>query len=53
VNDCPDPKDNQFLALADAAGAFVIVATDPHLTKLHPWRGIPIVPPAAFLAAIL
>ncbi len=25
------------------------VASDPHLTSLNPWRGIPIVPPAAFL----
>jgi hypothetical protein len=52
VTDCTDPADNKFLALAEAANAELIVASDPHLTALHPWRGIPILPPAAFLAAI-
>lgn len=52
VSDCIDPEDNKFLALAEAAGAELIVASDPHLTRLHPWRGIPILPPAAFLVAI-
>src|SRR5574337_339664 len=52
VSDCPDPKDNKFLALAETAGAELIVASDPHLTGLHPWRGIPIMPPAAFLVGI-
>jgi uncharacterized protein len=52
VTDCADPKDNMFLALAEAAGAELIVASDPHLTDLHPWRGIPILPPAAFLVGI-
>ncbi|MFN3988540.1 MAG: putative toxin-antitoxin system toxin component, PIN family [Rhodocyclaceae bacterium] len=52
VSDCIDPEDNKFLALAEAAEAELIVASDPHLTSLHPWRGIPIVPPAAFLVAI-
>lgn len=52
VEDCVDPKDNKFLALADTAGAELIVASDPHLTMLHPWRGIAIVPPAAFLVAV-
>jgi uncharacterized protein len=52
VTDCPDPKDNKFLALADTADAELIIASDPHLTNMHPWRGIPIVPPAAFLVGI-
>ena len=52
VTDCPDPKDNKFLALADTAGAELIIASDPHLTHMHPWREIPIVPPAAFLVGI-
>lgn len=52
VNDCPDPADNKFLALADAADAELVVSSDPHLTDMHPWRGIPIMPPAAFLVAI-
>jgi hypothetical protein len=52
ITDCLDPKDNKFLALAEAAEAELIVASDPHLTQLHPWRGIPILPPAAFLVGI-
>lgn len=52
VTDCIDPGDNMFLALAETAGAELIVSSDPHLTTLHPWRGIQIIPPAAFLAAI-
>lgn len=52
VTDCIDQKDNKFLALADTAGAELIVASDLHLTALHPWRGIAIMPPAAFLVAM-
>ena len=49
VSECRDPKDDQFLALALAVNAEMIVASDAHLTPMHPWRGIPILPPAAFL----
>lgn len=52
VRDCPDPKDNKFLALAEEADAELIVASDPYLTNMHPWRGIPIMPPAPFLVGI-
>ena len=52
VRDCIDPKDNMFLALAETAEADLIVSSDPHLTNLHPWHGIPILPPAAFLVGI-
>ncbi|MDP2811205.1 MAG: putative toxin-antitoxin system toxin component, PIN family [Rhodocyclaceae bacterium] len=52
VTDCADPADNKFLALAETAGAELIVSSDPHLNDLHPWRGIPIIPPPAFLVAI-
>lgn len=52
VTDCPDPKDNMFLALAETAMAELIISSDPHLTNMHPWRGIPILPPAAFLVGI-
>ena len=52
VNDCSDPKDNKFLALALTVNAEMIVASDPHLTAMHPWRGIPILPPAAFLVGV-
>ncbi|MEI6802286.1 MAG: putative toxin-antitoxin system toxin component, PIN family [Burkholderiales bacterium] len=49
ITECPDPKDDKFLALALAANAELIIASDPHLTQMHPWRSIPILPPAAFL----
>lgn len=49
VPPCRDPKDNQFLALALACEADALVSTDADLLVLHPWRGIPIVTPAAFL----
>jgi len=52
VVDCADPKDNKFLALAVAAEAELILASDSHLTSMHPWRDIPILPPAAFLVGI-
>ena len=52
VTDCPDLKDNLFLALAETAEAELIVSSDPHLTDMHPWRGIPILPPAAFLIGV-
>lgn len=52
VTDCPDQKDNMFLALADTVEAELMVSSDPHLTDMHPWRGIPILPPAAFLVGI-
>ena len=49
VSDCVDPGDNKFLALALAAEAELIVASAPHLTTMHPRRGIAIMPPAVFL----
>jgi uncharacterized protein len=47
---CRDPKDDQFLALALAAEADVIVSSDQDLLVLHPWQGIPILSPAAFIS---
>lgn len=47
---CRDPKDTQFLALALASEADAIVSSDEDLLILHPWRGIPIVTSAEFLA---
>jgi uncharacterized protein len=52
ISDCVDPKDNMFPALAETAEADLIVSSDPHPTNLHPWYGIPILLPAAFLAGI-
>lgn len=52
VSDCPDPKDNVFLALADTAMAELTISSDPHLTNLHPWHSILIMPPSAFLVGM-
>jgi putative PIN family toxin of toxin-antitoxin system len=45
---CRDPKDNQFLALALACGADVLVSSDADLRALHPRQGIPILSPHEF-----
>ena len=51
VQDCRDPKDDKYLALAAAGAADVIVSSDVrHLLSMHPWRGIPILSPANYLA---
>jgi putative PIN family toxin of toxin-antitoxin system len=48
---CRDSKDNKFLALALAAEADAVVSSDEDLLVLNPWRGIPILTPAEFLAS--
>lgn len=50
TGDCADPKDNKFLELACDAPAMLIVTGDDDLLRLHPWRGVRIVAPAAFTA---
>lgn len=51
VRECRDPKDDKYLALAAAGAANAIVSSDlRHLLSMHPWRGIPILSPADFLA---
>ena len=50
VADCRDPDDNMYLELALVAQASTIVSGDQDLLALHPWRGIPIVRPAGYLA---
>ena len=49
VTECRDPKDNKFLELAVAGTASCIVSGDDDLLVLHPFRGIPILTPRAFL----
>lgn len=48
---CRDPKDNQFLALVWQCNAATLVTSDADLLVLHPWHGVPIVSPAAYLQA--
>ena len=47
---CRDPKDNKFLALALVFEADAIISSDHDLLALHPWRSIPVLTPAGFLA---
>ena len=49
ISACRDPKDAKFLEVAVAGKGDVIVSGDKDLLALHPFAGIPILPPAAFL----
>jgi putative PIN family toxin of toxin-antitoxin system len=49
ITACRDPKDNKFLEVAIAGQADVIVSGDEDLLVLHPFAGIPILSPVAFL----
>jgi putative PIN family toxin of toxin-antitoxin system len=44
-----DPKDDKFLEVALNGGADVLVSGDADLLTLHPFRGIAILTPAAYL----
>lgn len=50
VRACRDPRDDKVLELAVNGAADVIVTGDADLLALHPFRDIPILTPAAFLA---
>jgi putative PIN family toxin of toxin-antitoxin system len=50
VDICRDIKDNKLLALAVDGNAAIIVTGDKDLLVLHPFRGIPIITPADYLA---
>jgi predicted nucleic acid-binding protein len=50
IKACRDRKDDKFLELAVGGKATHIISSDPDLLTLHPFRGIQIVGPAAFLA---
>ncbi len=49
VTACRDPKDDQFLELAVNGRADAVVTGDADLPALHPFLGIPILSPKAFL----
>jgi uncharacterized protein len=46
---CRDPGDDKSLELAINGLADFIVSGDADLLTLHPFRGIPIIPPATFV----
>lgn len=52
VEACRDPDDDKFLALALSAEADCLVTGDGDLLDLHPFEGMPILTPAALLAAL-
>ncbi len=52
IDACRDPKDNMFLEAAISARANTIVSGDEDLLTLHPFEGIPIIRPAAFLSML-
>jgi putative PIN family toxin of toxin-antitoxin system len=49
ITDCRDAKDNKFLELAVCGQADCIISGDGDLLVLHPFRGILILQPGAFL----
>ena len=49
---CRDPKDNQFLALVQGCNADVLISSDADLLVLHPWNGVPVLTPAAFMEQV-
>lgn len=50
IQRCRDPKDDHILNLAVDGGATLILSGDRDLAALHPFRGIEIASPAAYLA---
>jgi predicted nucleic acid-binding protein len=52
VHDCPDHEDNLVLDLAAEVGALIMVSNDSDLLSMSPWRGTPIIDPAAFAAKV-
>jgi putative PIN family toxin of toxin-antitoxin system len=49
---CRDPRDDKFLEVAVNGNATHLVTGDKDLLALHPFRGIPVLTPADFLALI-
>ncbi len=50
VRACRDPEDDKFLELAINGAATLVITGDHDLLHLHPFRGIPILSPADYLA---
>jgi putative PIN family toxin of toxin-antitoxin system len=49
VRECRDPKDDKFLEVALNGRADLILTGDADLLALHPWQGIAILSPRAYL----
>jgi putative PIN family toxin of toxin-antitoxin system len=53
ITACRDIKDNKFLELAVSGRASHLMSGDEDLLVLHPFRGIAVVTPQAFLTSLL
>jgi putative PIN family toxin of toxin-antitoxin system len=53
ITACRDAKDNKFLEVAVSGRASHIITGDEDLLVLHPFRGIAVVAPQAFLTSLL
>jgi putative PIN family toxin of toxin-antitoxin system len=53
ITSCRDAKDNMILEVAVSGRASHILSGDRDLLTLHPFRGIDVVTPQAFLASLL
>jgi uncharacterized protein len=53
ITACRDAKDNKFLELAVSGRASHLISGDGDLLAVHPFRGIAVVTPQAFLASLL
>jgi putative PIN family toxin of toxin-antitoxin system len=49
ITACRDPKDDKFLDVAISGNAHCIITGDADLLALHPFRGISILTPKAFI----
>ncbi len=52
ISACRDPKDNKFLELTVSGRASHLLSGDGDLLALHPFRGMAVVTPQAFLASL-
>jgi putative PIN family toxin of toxin-antitoxin system len=52
IRACRDPKDDAFLEVAVNGSASLVVTGDRDLLSLHPFRGIDILSPAAYLERV-
>jgi uncharacterized protein len=53
IHECRDPSDDKFRELSLSGRAPHLVTGDLDLLCLHPFRGIPILTPAAFLNSVV
>jgi len=49
---CRDATDNKFLALVQVCQADFLVSSDEDLLVMNPWRGVPVLRPAALLSYV-